>query len=700
MKDLLQLRNIGVAAHIDAGKTTLTERILYYTGKIHRLGETHMGNSQMDTMQQERDRGITISAAATQTSWNWQDENYTINIIDTPGHVDFTIEVERALRVLDGMIALFDAVAGVEPQSETVWQQANRYHIPRIAFVNKMDRLGADFDNVVNEIIQQLGSNAIPLQIPVGQEEHFTGVVDLIQMKAIIWDDQEEDQFELTDIPDELLEEAQTARNNLLEKLADIDEAFFEEYAEVFEEIGQESVVKAVRRATLARQMVPVLLGSAYKNKGVQPLLDAVTAYLPSPVDIPEIEGIDPKTEETLQLQTGREAPFLAFVFKVLLDDQNRRLVFMRIYSGQLKIGDQFRNMRTGQASRIGHLYQIHSDKRTRIEQVEAGDIAAIVGLKDLQTGDTLSAINRSVILESLFVPEPVISLVVEARQSKDLDKLEQVLDKLAEEDPTLQVVFDEDRNQTVLKGMGELHLEVLIKRLNDDFGVSVNTGPPQVTYKEELTATIKHRETLHRQTSGPDLFAEIEIEIGPVDTVFLESEPFKNGLQKLQFINEVDHSTLPLEFAQSVEKGFKSVMNNGILAGNELRQMKVRLLDAKTHMTESNALAFEMAAVSAYRSAAPNASPRLLEPMMKAEIYTPNEYLGGIVGDLNRRRALIKGQELRKDQIIIKAEVPLAEMFGYVTKLRALSSGRASFSMQFLKYQVVPEYVAKTILS
>lgn len=659
-----------------------------------------MGNSQMDTMQQERDRGITISAAATQTSWTCQDKNYTINIIDTPGHVDFTIEVERALRVLDGMIALFDAVAGVEPQSETVWKQANRYHIPRIAFVNKMDRLGADFDNVVNEIIQQLGSNAIPLQIPVGQEEHFIGVVDLIQMKAIIWGEQDDDHFEVQDIPEDLMAEAKEARNNLLEKLADIDEPFFEEYAEVFEAIGQESVIAAVRRATVARKMVPVLLGSAYKNKGVQPLLDAVTAYLPSPVDIPQIEGMDPKTEETLQLNTGQEEPFLAFVFKVLLDDQNRRLVFMRVYSGQLKIGDQFRNMRTGQPARIGHLYQVHADKRTRIENVEAGDIAAIVGLKDLQTGDTLTALNRSVILESLFVPEPVISLVVEARQSKDLDKLEQVLGKLAEEDPTLQVVFDEDRNQTVLKGMGELHLEVLIKRLNDDFGVSVNTGPPQVTYKEELTATIKHRETLHRQTSGPDLFAEIEIEIGPADADFIASEAFKNGLQKLQFSNEVDKSILPLEFAQSVEKGFKSVMNNGILAGNELRQMKVRLLDAKTHMTESNALAFEMAAVTAYRSTAPNASPRLLEPMMKAEIYTPNEYLGGIVSDLNRRRALIKGQELRRDQVIIKAEVPLAEMFGYVTKLRALSSGRASFSMQFLKYQAVPEYVAKTILS
>lgn len=699
MKALGRLRNIGIAAHIDAGKTTLTERILFYSGKIHKVGETHDGTSQMDTMLQERERGITISAAATQTEWTWKNEPYTINIIDTPGHVDFTIEVERALRVLDGMIALFDAVAGVEPQSETVWQQANRYNVPRIAFVNKMDRMGADFEEVVQQINKQLGSKALAVQMPIGEEEHFRGLVDLVFMKAYLWTDSDDDAFEEVPIPEAIKDLATAKRNELLEALAEVDETFLEQYLEVFEEIDPYSTQDAIRRATLSQSMVPVFLGSAYKNKGVQPLLDGVAAYLPSPLDIPEIAGLHPQDERPITVSTGPNAPFLALVFKVMLDDKNRELVFIRVYAGALKVGDQFRNMRTGKPQRIGHFYQLHSNKRARIESVKAGDIAAVVGLKDLRTGDTLAALNHAVTLETLFVPDPVISIAVEAKHSGDLDKLELALEKLVQEDPTFQVDIDEEAAQTILKGMGELHLDVLIRRLKDDFGVDVNTGLPQVTYKEQLTRSVRHRQRLERKEGAPPLSAEIELEIGPADLSFQESADFKAGTNRLQFINRSTEEAIPALFILSIEKTFQSMMRMGILGGNELEHMKVEILDGLTHSSESNELAFELVSVAAYRTMAPKAGPQLLEPIMKVEVTSPNEHLGSIVGDLNRRRAIIKGQELRLDQVILQSEAPLAEMFGYVSKLRALSSGRASFSMQFLHYAPVPDRVAKELL-
>ncbi len=694
---LHRLRNIGIAAHIDAGKTTLTERILYYTGKIHRIGETHDGGSQMDTNDMEKAKGITISAAATQVQWNWKEQQFTYNIIDTPGHVDFTIEVERALRVLDGMIALFDAVSGVEPQSETVWRQANRYHVPRIAFVNKMDRMGADFEMVVNDINSKLKSKAIAIQLPIGAEDGFIGVVDLVKMKAIIWS--EDNSFNEKPIPRNLIEASLNARMKMVEALAELDERIFEKFLDNPNSITEEEITHAIREATLALEIVPVLCGTAYKNKGVQPLMDAVAAYLPSPTDTKEVKGNHPETDEEIILEATAEAPFSALAFKIAFDKQNRKLTFIRIYSGKLIAGESVMNMRTGQKQRIGHLYLMHADKQESIKEVQAGDIAAVVGIKDIRTGDTLSALGTEIVLETLFIPKPVIGVALEPKKSSDLDKLGIALGKLAEEDPTFKVKVDQETGQTIIQGMGELHLEYLISRIRDDFKVACTIGTPMVSYREELTKTVSHRERLKKFSGGPGLFAEIEVEIGPADAEFLESEAFENGEERLQFVNEIVGGAIPKEYISSVEKGFRSMMDNGVLAAYQLEHLKVVLIDGKTHPVESKPLAFELVAKDAFKAVAPLANPNLLEPMMAVEVLTPDDYLGGILGDLNRRRALVKGQETSTGQVVLKADVPLSEMFGYIGQLRALSAGRANFSMVFSHYAAVPKKIADAII-
>ncbi len=695
-KVLHRLRNIGIAAHIDAGKTTLTERILYYTGKIHRIGETHDGGSQMDTQKMEKDKGITISAAATQVNWKWKDQDYTFNIIDTPGHVDFTIEVERALRVLDGMIALFDAVAGVEPQSETVWRQANRYHVPRIAFVNKMDRMGADFEKVVAEIEDRLNSQSVALQIPIGSEDTFSGVIDLVEMKAIEWVD--EDQFIINEIPEAYLEEANQARRVLLETLAGVDEVFFSLYLDEETVLTTNEIMNAIRRATLSLEIVPVLCGTAYKNKGVQPLMDAVAAYLPAPSDTQFVEGLNPETKEEVQISTTITAPFTGLAFKIAFDQQNRKLAFIRLYSGSIKTGQSVLNMRTGAKQRMGHLYLMHSNKQVSIQKAEAGDIIALVGMKDIRTGDTLVAEGTSITLESLFIPEPVIGVALEPKQTADLDKLSIALHKLGEEDPTFRVNVNAETGQTIIEGMGELHLEYLVSRIQDDFKIPCIIGEPMVSYREELTQTIRHRERLKKFTGGPGLFAEIEVEIGPADVDYILSDAFEKDQKRLQFVNEIVGGAIPKEYISSVEKGFQSMMNQGIVAGYPLEHMKVRLVDGKTHVNESKPLAFELVAKETFKIAAPMTKPQLLEPMMLVEVSTAEEYMGNIIGDLNRRRGIIKGQNSSNGLVVIKADVPLSEMFGYIGQLRALSAGRGTFTMIFSHYAAVPEKIAQAI--
>ncbi len=695
IRNINQLRNIGIAAHIDAGKTTLTERILYYTGKIHKLGETHNGVSQMDTKEMEKAKGITISAAVTQVNWNWDEATYTFNIIDTPGHVDFTIEVERALRVLDGMIALFDAVAGVEPQSETVWRQANRYKVPRIAFINKMDRMGADFAKVVADIKNKLNAIPLPLQIPVGQEDSFRGIVDLLKMKAIIWN---EEIFEEQEIPKKMIAEAQIARRNLLEVLAEVNEDFLEKYLEESVEIHIEDIYKAIRIATINMNVIPVLCGTAYKNKGVQPLMDAVAAFLPAPNDTEIINGVHSITKAEFILPTTVDAPFTALAFKIAFDKQHRKMAFIRIYSGMLKVGESIKLTRIGQKQRIGHLYQIHAEKQQSVKIAQAGDIVAIVGVKDIRTGDTLTALDIDMALETLFVPEPVISIALEAKQSSDLDKLGIALGKLAEEDPTFKIKVDNETGQTLIQGMGELHLEYLINRIQGDFKVPCVVGQPMVSYREALGTTVRHRERLKKFTGGPGLFAEIEVEIGPVDSIFLESDMFKKGETRLQFVNEIVGGVIPKEYISSVEKGFRLAMETGIRAGYPLEHLKVRLIDGKTHVNESKALAFELVAKDTFKEASPLAMPQLLEPIMSVEVTTPDDYIGSIIGDLNRRRAIIKGQTVEQGQVVLKADAPLAEMFGYIAQLRALSAGRANYTMTFNHYGVVPDKVAEKI--
>ncbi len=700
-RDLSLVRNIGIAAHIDAGKTTTTERVLYYTGLSHKIGEVHDGAATMDWMEQEQERGITITSAATRTKWPWHNKEYTVNIIDTPGHVDFTVEVERSLRVLDGTVALFCAVSGVEPQSETVWRQADKYKVPRIAFVNKMDRTGADFFNVVNDIREKLGTNAVPIQVPIGAEDDFKGVVDLITNEAIIWNEEDKGMtYKVIDIPEDLVDVVAEYREKLVESLAEIDESLMEKYFEDPDSITEEEMVNVIREATVGMILTPVMAGSAFKNKGVQALLDAVCAFLPSPLDKGAIEGINPKTEQVEYRKPDVNDSFAALAFKIATDPYVGRLSFMRVYSGKLDAGSYVLNTRSGKKERISRLYQMHSNKQNPIDFVEAGDIAAGVGFKDIRTGDTLCDEKHPIVFESMTFPDPVISLAVEPKSQKDVDKLGMALAKLSEEDPTFKVRFDENTNQTIISGMGELHLEILVDRLKREFNVECNQGQPQVNYKEALTKTVDHTEKLKKQSGGSGLFAQISFEIGPADEEFLESEDFKDGKVKMQFINDIFGGSIPRELIGPTQKGFESMMNSGVLAGYSLDSMKVRIYDGRTHPVDSKPIAFELCAKEGFRSAASKAKPIILEPIMKLEVVTPEEYVGNVIGDLNRRRGIPKSQDMAAGGVVVvKADVPLSEMFGYVTQLRTLTSGRASSTMEFSHYAPLPESIAKEIV-
>ncbi|MBX2877067.1 MAG: elongation factor G [Saprospiraceae bacterium] len=700
-RDLKYTRNIGIAAHIDAGKTTTTERILYYTGISHKIGEVHDGAATMDWMEQEQERGITITSAATKTSWKWKDEEYTVNIIDTPGHVDFTVEVERSLRVLDGVVALFCAVSGVEPQSETVWRQADRYKVPRIGFVNKMDRSGADFFNVVNDVKEKLGANPVPLQVPIGAEERFKGVVDLITNQAIVWNEHDMGMtYEVIEIPEDLVETVAEYREKLLEAVAEYDESLMEKYFEDPDSISADEIRAAIRAAVIDMSIIPMMCGSAFKNKGVQAALDAVCTFLPSPVDIDAIEGMDPRSEEPVTRKPSNDEPFAALAFKIATDPYVGRLAFFRVYSGTLDAGSYVLNTRSGKKERISRLYQMHSNKQNAVPSVQAGDIAAAVGFKDLRTGDTICAVDKPIVLESMTFPEPVIGVAVEPKSQKDLDKLGMALAKLAEEDPTFRVRYDEDTNQTVISGMGELHLEIIVDRLRREFKVECNQGQPQVNYKEALTKTVEHRERLKKQTGGSGLFADMEFELGPADEEFLESDDFKNGKLKLQFEWGIVGGAIDKNYIKPIRDGFTSMMDNGILAGYSIDSMKVRVFDGSMHAVDSKPIAFELCAKEGFKAAAHRAKSVLLEPIMKLEVVTPEEYVGPVIGDLNRRRGLPKNQEARMGgAVAIQADVPLSEMFGYVTSLRTITSGRANSTMEFSHYAEAPQGIAKEVI-
>jgi len=700
--DLKFTRNIGIAAHIDAGKTTTTERILYYTGISHKIGEVHDGAATMDWMEQEQERGITITSAATHTNWKWKDQDYIFNIIDTPGHVDFTVEVNRSLRVLDGLVFLFCAVSGVEPQSETNWRLADNYKVPRIGFVNKMDRSGADFLAVVKDVEEKLGSKSIPLQIPIGAEERFRGVVDLITMQAIVWN--EEDQgmtYEVIDMPADLEEIVAEWREKLLEAVAEYDESLLEKYFEDPESISVEEVRKAVRDAVTDAAFVPMMCGSAFKNKGVQAVLDAVCAYLPSPLDIPPVKGTDPDDEEkVLERAPSVEEPFAALAFKIATDPFVGRLAFMRVYSGVLEAGSYVKNTRSGNKERISRLYQMHANEQQAIDKVEAGDIAAAVGFKDIRTGDTLCDEKNPIVLESMVFPDPVIAVAVEPKTQKDLDKLGMALAKLAEEDPTFTVKYDEDTNQTVIAGMGELHLEIIVDRLKREFKVEANVGAPQVSYKEALFNTVDHRERLKKQSGGSGLFADMSFTLGPADEEFLESDEFKSGKETLQFEWAIVGGAIDKNYQKPIKDGFKSMMKDGILAGYNIDSMKVKVYDGGMHSVDSKPLAFELCAKEGFKAAAKQCNPKLLEPIMEVVIVTPEEYTGNVIGDLNRRRGLPKGQEpMNGGAVRITADVPLANMFGYVTDLRTITSGRANSSMTFDRFAEAPKGVADEVI-
>ncbi|WP_170110481.1 elongation factor G [Flavilitoribacter nigricans] len=700
-KDLKFTRNIGIAAHIDAGKTTTTERVLYYTGLSHKIGEVHDGAATMDWMEQEQERGITITSAATKTSWKWKDQEYAVNIIDTPGHVDFTVEVNRSLRVLDGLVFLFCAVSGVEPQSETNWRLADNYKVPRIGFVNKMDRSGADFFSVVNDVREKLGSNAIPLQIPIGSEEKFEGVVDLITNQAIVWNEDDMGMtFEVIETPADLVDVAAEWREKLLETIAEFDDSLMEKYFEDPDSITEEEMRTAVRQAVMGHRFIPMMCGSAFKNKGVQAVLDAVCAYLPSPIDVDAIKGINPKTEEEEKRRPSVDEPFSALAFKIATDPYVGRLAFMRVYSGALDAGSYVLNTRSDNKERISRIYQMHANKQNSIDRVEAGDIAAAVGFKDIRTGDTLCDLDHPIVLESMVFPEPVIGVAVEPKSQKDLDKLGMALAKLAEEDPTFRVRYDEDTNQTVISGMGELHLEIIIDRLRREFKVECNQGEPQVNYKEALTTAISHRERLKKQSGGSGLFADMEFEIGPADQEFLDSEDFKSGKVKLQFVWDIFGGSIDKNYQKPIRDGFTAMMDNGILAGYNIDSMKVRVYDGSMHSVDSKPIAFELCAKEGFRAAAPKCNPKILEPIMKLEVVTPEEYVGSVIGDLNRRRGLPKGQQGRSGgAVAITADVPLAEMFGYVTHLRTITSGRASSTMEFSHFAEAPQGIAKEVI-
>ena len=675
-------------AHIDAGKTTTTERILYFTGVNHKIGETHDGTATMDWMVQEQERGITITSAATTCYWKYQGHDYKINIIDTPGHVDFTVEVERSLRVLDGAVALFCAVGGVEAQSETVWRQANKYGVPRIAFVNKMDRSGADFFKAVREIKEKLSANPVPLVLPIGAEENFQGIVDLVEMKAYVW---ENGAMEATvkDIPENMQAEAQEWREKLVEAAAVQDEALMERFFEDPDSITAEDLKAVIRKAVIAMDFCPVMCGSSFKNKGVQNLLDAVIAYLPNPLDIPNSKGTDPRTGEEVHFPVDPEAPLSALAFKIATDPFVGRLCYTRIYSGKIEAGSYVYNPRTDKKERISRLFQMHSNKQMPKEVLEAGDICACVGFKDIRTGDTLCSEEHPIVLESMTFPDPVIGIAIEPLTQKDTDKLGMALAKLAEEDPTFRVKTDEDSGQTVISGMGELHLDIIIDRLKREFKVECNQGAPQVSYKEAITMPVEHRHVFKKQTGGRGKFADI----------IFRMEPGEEGKEGLVFVNEVKGGNIPKEFIPSVEKGFKEAMQNGVLAGYALESLKITLLDGSFHPVDSDALSFEMAAKIGYKEAAQKAKPVLLEPIMKLEVVTPEDFMGDIIADLNRRRGQVESMDSRIGARVITAKVPLAEQFGYVTVLRTLSSGRASSSMEFDHYAEVPKNIAKEVV-
>ena len=690
-RDLKYTRNIGIMAHIDAGKTTTSERILYYTGKTHKIGEVHEGAATMDWMVQEQERGITITSAATTAFWHYNGDTYQINLIDTPGHVDFTVEVERSLRVLDGTVATFCAVGRVQPQSETVWRQADKYGVPKIAYVNKMDRVGADFLACVEEIKQKLGATAVPVCLPIGAEDKFEGIVDLIDMKAIFYDSSEElVNYKEGEIPADLKGEAARWRDILLEAAAECDETLMEKYFEDPDSLTRDEIIAAIRKGTISMQIVPACCGSSFKNKGVQFLLDNVMRYLPSPLDKGAVSGTNPKTGNEVVRKPSAEEPFAALVFKIATDPFVGRLAFLRAYSGHLDAGSYVFNTRTGKKERVARLYQMHSNHQNPIEFVEAGDICAAVGFKDLRTGDTVCDEDHQITLESMEFPDPVIGIAVEPKTQKDLDKLGIALGKLAEEDPTFTVKSDVETGQTVISGMGELHLDIIVDRLRREFGVDINQGAPQVNYKESITGSYQLREVFKKQTGGRGKFADIIVNISPAD----------EGVTGLQFINSVKGGNVPKEFIPSVEKGFQSAMLNGVLAGYEVPSLKVELLDGSYHPVDSDQLSFELAARMAFRHACPKCHPVLLEPIMSLEVVTPEEYMGDIVGDLNRRRGQIVAMDSTANGArIVKAYVPLAEQFGYVTVLRTLSSGRATSTMTFDHYAEVPATLAKTIV-
>ncbi len=683
-------RNIGIMAHIDAGKTTVTERILYYTGKNYKIGEVHEGAATMDWMVQEQERGITITSAATTVYWDLFNKKYKINIIDTPGHVDFTVEVERSLRILDGAVALFCAVGGVEPQSETVWRQADKYNVPRISFVNKMDRAGADFFGVVDQIKERLGANPVPIQIPIGAEEDFRGVVDLVKDKAFIWDDTDKG-LTITEIPipEDLEELAHTYRMKLIEGVAEESDELLEKFMEDPHSITEEDMIEVIRKATLSMEITPVMCGSAFKNKGVQMLLNSIIEFLPSPLDVPPITGINPKSDQDVVRHADPDDHFSALAFKIATDPFIGRLVFFRVYSGTLKAGSYVYNVSTGKKERISRLMQMHANKQEPMEKIEAGDIGAAVGFKTIRTGDTLCDEKHQIILESMTFPDPVISVAIEPKTQKDLDKMSSALAKLSEEDPTFKVRSDEDSGQTIISGMGELHLDILIDRMKREFNVGCNVGQPQVSYKERIVGSGEYREIYKKQTGGRGKFADIQFEIGPAD----DSE------EGLQFIDEIRGGTIPKEFIPSVKKGFKAAMQNGVLAGYPVDSMKIRLFDGSFHAVDSDQLSFELAAKIGFKNAARKVKSVLLEPVMKLEIVTPDEYVGDVTGDLNKRRAIVENVAAKVGAQVVQAKVPLSEMFGYVTTLRSLTSGRANSTLEFYRYEPVPKFVTEEII-
>tara|TARA_B100001287_G_scaffold235916_1_gene208321 strand:+ start:829 stop:2934 length:2106 start_codon:yes stop_codon:yes gene_type:complete len=690
-RDLKYTRNIGIAAHIDAGKTTTTERILYYGGVSHKIGEVHDGAATMDWMEQEQERGITITSAATTLNWGYRGQQYHMNIIDTPGHVDFTVEVNRSLRVLDGLVFLFSAVDGVEPQSETNWRLANNYNVPRIGFVNKMDRQGADFLNVCAQVKEMLGSHALPLQINIGSEDDFKGVVDLINFKGIVWNEEDMGMtFKEVEIPEDIIDEARKLRGELLEAVAEFDDTLMEKYFEDENSLTEREILDALREATISGKVVPMMCGSAFKNKGVQAMLDMVMEILPSPLDIEGIKGVNPKTDEEVIRKPSVDEPFSALAFKIATDPFVGRLCFVRAYSGKLDAGSYVYNTRSNSKERISRIFQMHAKEQKQVKELCAGDIGAVVGFKDIKTGDTLCAENAHIILESMDFPDPVIGVAIEPKTQADTDRLSVGLQKLSEEDPTFQVKTDEESGQTIISGMGELHLEIIIDRLKREFKVDVNQGAPQVTYREDITGATEHREVYKKQSGGRGKFADILVKIEP------QADQEKSGLE---FVNSIKGGNIPKEFIPSVEKGFKDSMKTGVLAGFPVEAMKVELVDGSFHAVDSDQLSFELAAKMAYREAMKSCAPILLEPIMKIEIVTPEENMGDVVGDLNRRRGMMKGMDDKNGAKVLKADVPLSEMFGYVTQLRTITSGRATSSMEFSHYSEAPKNVAQDVI-